>query len=91
MKESSIKHLKQKTMLSVTTTTTEWAIKVIEEDGRAEVWCDTYYDNEGEALYHANKLKDVLTNNYKKIAIERTDVIKTVQTIAVFDVTQHEE
>jgi hypothetical protein len=78
-------------MNTETTTKTEWALKVIEEDGREEVWCDTYYDSEGEALYHANKLKDVLTNNYKKIAIERTDVITTVQTIAVFDVVQYEE
>ena len=78
-------------MNTETTTKTEWALKVIEEDGRAEVWCDTYYDNEGEALYRASKLKDMLTNNYKKIAVVRTDVITTVQTIVVFDVTQHEE
>jgi hypothetical protein len=80
-----------KNMNIETTTNTHWTINVIEEDGRTEVWCDTHYDNEGEALHRANKLKDMLTNNYKKIAIMRTDVIKTVQTIAVFDVTQHEE
>ena len=78
-------------MSTETTTKTEWAIKVIEADGRAEVWCDTYYDNEREALYRADKLKDKLTNNYKHIAVVRTDLISSVQTVAVFDVLQHDE
>jgi len=33
----------------------------------------------------------MLTNNYKKITVERQQLISTTQTIAVFDVTQHEE
>jgi hypothetical protein len=74
-----------------TTTKTEWAIKVIEEDGCAEVWCDTYYDTENEAVERARKLQEKLTNNYKKIAVVRTDLISTVQTIVVLDVIQHEE
>ena len=78
-------------MNTETNAKTEWVIKVVEEDGRSEIWCDTYYDNESEALYRANKLKDTLTNNYKKITVERQQLISTVQTIAVFDVVQHEE
>jgi len=78
-------------MSTETTTKTEWAIKVIEADGREEVWCDTYYDNESDALNRAYKLKDKLTNNYKQIAVVRTDLISSVQTVAVFNVLQHDE
>jgi hypothetical protein len=78
-------------MNTETTTKTEWAIKVIEEDGTAVIWCDTYYDNESEALHRAGKLKDKLTNNYKQLAVVRIDMIYSVQPVAVFDVVQHDE
>jgi hypothetical protein len=77
---------------SITTTTKqEWFVEVAEGLDRKEVWCDTYYETEGEALHVARKLQKNITNNYTLITVVAREVTTTLREVEVLAVTHDEE
>jgi hypothetical protein len=73
-------------MTTNTTTKKEWFVEVSEGLDRKDVWCDTYYETEEEALRVARKLQKNITNNYTLISVvarETTTKLEVIEVLAV--------